>query len=200
MKDHISKVLTNARVAKTRLVHMRPYCTEAQLLSLYKTMIWSALEVGCACYAHADRASLEKLEKFQVTTLRQLGLAHTTIDTLTTRRKVAYNSMVYKQVVLNEGPSFIRQNFPIKPAGPRAHLSRATTDRHPYQLTIPPPPQGRAHLKRFSDFCAPLQEWNSLLVDIKRKNQTCRNLKVLLQDIIASSAQTSRFVNKNKNI
>ena len=49
MKDHISKVLSNARLAKTRLVHMRSYCTKDQLLSLYKTMIRSALEVGSVC-------------------------------------------------------------------------------------------------------------------------------------------------------
>ena len=32
MKDHIAKVLSNSRIAKTRLVGMRPYCSEQQLL------------------------------------------------------------------------------------------------------------------------------------------------------------------------
>ena len=94
MRDHIAKVLGNARVAKTRLVRMRPYCSEEQLTSLYKTMIWSALEVGNVCYAHADCSSLNKLEKFQKSNLRQLGIPHTKIDSLTTRRKVAHTQHV----------------------------------------------------------------------------------------------------------
>ena len=90
MKEHIAKVLNNARIAKTRLVRMKPYCTKEQLLSLCKTMIWSALEVGSVCYAHADRTSLDKLQRFQDTTLWQLGLTHKNTDTLATHCKVAY--------------------------------------------------------------------------------------------------------------
>ena len=106
--------MSNAHVARTRLVRMRPYCSEGQLLSMYKTLIWSALEVGSICYTHADNASLTKLEKFQDSTLWQLGLSHVTIDSMATRRKVAHASMVYKQVVLGQGPDFIRANFSIK--------------------------------------------------------------------------------------
>ena len=162
MKDHIAKVLSKARIAKTRLARMKPYCSEDQLLSLYKTMIWSALEVGSVCYAHADKTSLNKLQHFQDSTLRQLGLNHRPIDSLETRQKVAFMCMVYKQVVLGEGPNFIRDNFPIKPPGPRDHLSRTTTEKHQYQLSFPLPPTGCAHLKRFNDFCTPLVEWNNL--------------------------------------
>ena len=50
-------------------------------------MIWSALEVDSVCYAHADNASLDKLQRFQDTTLIQMGLSHRTIDSITTRRK-----------------------------------------------------------------------------------------------------------------
>lgn len=177
MKDHIAKVLRNASIARTRLARMKPYTSEEQLLFLYNTMIWSALEVGSVCYAHANKASLEKLERFQNTTLRQLGLAHKEIDTLATRRKVAYASMVYKQIVMNSGPGFIRENFPIKPTPPRAHLSRASTRRHAYQLTIPQPPQGRAHLKRFNDFCLPLKEWNNLPADIMPQKPSLQTFK-----------------------
>ena len=124
-------------------------------------MIWSALEVGSVCYAHADSASLNKLQRFQDTTLHQLGIT-CQIDTLATRRKVAYASMVYKQVVMGEGPSFIREHFPIQDPDLRAHLSRATTQKHQYQLSIPPPPPEREHLSRFDALCAPLLEWNKL--------------------------------------
>ena len=58
------------------IVRMRPYCSEQQLLSMYKTIIWSALEVGRVCYAHAYNASLDKLQQFQDTALRQMGLSH----------------------------------------------------------------------------------------------------------------------------
>ena len=162
MKDHISKVMGKARIARTRLVRMRPYCTEDQLLSLYKSLIWSALEVGSVCYAHADNTTLAKLQLFQESTLRQLGLAHKPTDSMTIRRKVAYASMVYKQVVLGQGPGFIRTSFPIKAPGPRAHLSRPSTECHPYQLSFPPPPQGRTHLKKCENFYDPLREWNKL--------------------------------------
>ena len=70
-------------------------CTKAQLLSMYMIVIWSALEVVSVCYAQGDSASLQR---FQDST--QLGLAHATIDSTATRRKVAHVSMVYKQVVL----------------------------------------------------------------------------------------------------
>ena len=65
---------------------------------------------------------------------------------------------VYKPVVLGrEGTGFIRTNFPIKaPVWPtRVHLSRPATERHRYQLSTPPPPQGRAHIKRATSFSAP---------------------------------------------
>ena len=162
MKDHITKMLKNARVARTRLVRMRPYCTQGQLLSMYKTLIWSALEVGSVCYAHADSTTLAKLEKFQDSTLRQLGLSHVTIDSIATRRKVAHASMMYKQTVLGEGPDFIRANFPTQAPGPRDHLRRSTTDRHKYQVCPPAPPKGKAHLKRYTDFIKPLMDWNTL--------------------------------------
>ena len=43
---------------------------------MYKTLIWSALEVGSVCYAHGDSASLAKLQCVHESTLRQLGLTH----------------------------------------------------------------------------------------------------------------------------
>ena len=104
---------------------------------MYKTLIWSALEVGSICYSHADNTSVFKLQSFQESTLRQLGLTGFAIDSMATRRKVAHTSMLYKQVVLGEGPDFIRTNFPVKAPGPRAHLSRPATERHIYQLSIP---------------------------------------------------------------
>ena len=134
---------------------MRLYCTEEHLLFLYKTLIWSALEVECICYSHADSASLAKMQSFQESTLRQLGLTGIAIDDMATRRKVAHTSMLYKQVVLGEGSGFIRANFPAKAPGPRAHLARTATELHIYQLYIPPPPQGWVHLKRCRDFSAP---------------------------------------------
>ena len=82
MKHHIAKVLSNAC-----LVRMLPYCTEAQLLSMYKTLVWLVLEprVGSVCYAHSGSASLAKLHCCSFS-LRQLGVAHVTIDSMTTRR------------------------------------------------------------------------------------------------------------------
>ena len=50
---------------------------------------------------------------------------HRALDSITTGRKVAYATMVYRQVVLGEGPRFLRTNFPVKAAGPRAHLSHS---------------------------------------------------------------------------
>ncbi len=162
MKDHLNLVLKNARIAKCRLLRMRGYCNEHQLLAMYKTLIWSTIEQGSICYAHADNTSLEKLENFQNSTLNQLGLAHKQIDSLETRRKVGYSAMLYKQVVQGDGPSFIRSTFPVADPGPRAHLARTSTEKHAYQLTIPPAPKGKKHLQRVTDFCAPIQEWNKL--------------------------------------
>ena len=51
-----------------------------------------------------------------------MGLSHRAVDSITTRRKVAYATIVYEQVVLGERPGFLRANFLIKAAGPRAHL------------------------------------------------------------------------------
>ena len=81
-------------------------------------MIWSALEVGSVCYAHADNVSLYKLQRFQDITLRQMGLSHKAVDSITTRRKVTYATLIYKLIVLGEGPGFLHANFPIKARRP----------------------------------------------------------------------------------
>ena len=114
------------------------------------------------CYSHADNASLTKLQSFQEYTLRQLGLAGFSIDSMTTRRKVAYTSMLYKQVVLGEGPGFIRANFPVKAPSPCSHLSSPATERHMYQLSITSTASGPGTSQRCKDFVRPLLEWNSL--------------------------------------
>ncbi|ELU16196.1 hypothetical protein CAPTEDRAFT_218215 [Capitella teleta] len=57
-------VLNKGRIAKTHLMRMRPY-TINKSTALYKTLIWSALEQGSACYAHANEAQLTKFELFQ---------------------------------------------------------------------------------------------------------------------------------------
>ena len=51
-----------------------------------------------------------------------------------------------------------------EPTSPSRLLAHAPTcpGRPLYQLSIPPPPQGRAHLKRCQDFFRPFLEWNSL--------------------------------------
>ena len=91
MKDHVTQIMRN-------LVHMCPYGTEEHLL--YNTLIWSALEVGSICYSHAYNASLARLQSFQESTLRQLGLAGIAIDSVATRHKDTYTSLLYKQVLL----------------------------------------------------------------------------------------------------
>ena len=50
--------------------------------------------------------SLDKPQSFQVSTLRQLRLTSFAIDSMATRLKEAYTSMLYKQVVPGEGPGF----------------------------------------------------------------------------------------------
>ena len=130
-------------IAKTRLLRLKGYCSQSQMLQMYKTLIWSALEIGVVCYAHTDNTTLNKLQQFQDTTLRQLNLQDVDIDTLDTRRKCAFANMVYKQVVLQEGPGFIRESFPLQDPGPRAHLERQSTAKHSYQLSFHDPPQSR---------------------------------------------------------
>ena len=148
------------RVSRTRWVRMRPYCTKLQLLSKHKTLNWSAMEVGSVCYSHGDSASQAKLQRCQESTLRQLGFAHVTIDSMTTRRKVAYASMVFKQVVLGEGSGFIRITFPIKAAGPLITTSYRETRTLP---TLHPSTATRPHTsQRCSDFFDPVIQWNCL--------------------------------------
>ena len=67
-------------------------------------MIWSTLEHGSICYAHASDTCLQKLNRFQNTTLQMLGLQNQPVDSLALRRTVAHASMLYKQCVMEEGP------------------------------------------------------------------------------------------------
>ena len=105
MDEHICHVLGKARITKTKLMRMKPYCTPEQIGAMYKTLVWSALECSNVCYAYATESHLRKIESFQTSTLRMLGL--TEIDTMETRRKTAHATMIYKQAVLNRGPHFI---------------------------------------------------------------------------------------------
>ena len=134
MDDHIDHVLNKARIAKTKLMRMKPYCTPEQMAAMYKTLIWSALEHGNVCYAHATEAQLRKVEAFQTSTLRMLGL--TSVDTMDTRRRTAHATMVYKQAVLHRGPRFVPTMFPPAPPDLRAHLRRNYTYTHPHQINI----------------------------------------------------------------
>lgn len=159
MEDHITSIIKKARVAKTRLVRLKPYCNQAQLLSMYKTMIWSTLECGNICYTHAAENTLQKLDRFQDTTLRMLGLEHVNIDTLKTRRTVAHASMLYKQCVLRTGPNYLRDAFPQTFTDPRAHLRRQSTLKHDHQLTIT---SQRNDLAKFTKYCLPMKTFNEL--------------------------------------
>ena len=157
MEDHISHVLSKARIAKTKLMRMRPYCTQDQIAALYKTLIWSALEYGSVCYAHASEVQLRKIDAFQTSTLRMLGL--TDLDTMATRRRTAHATMIYKQAVLNRGPRTIPTMFPAAPPDPRAHLRRTSTSSHPHQINIK---RKRSDLKIYEQFCAQFKNYNQL--------------------------------------
>ena len=163
MEDHIKNNISKAHIARRRLLRMKPYCTTQQLTSLYKTLIWSSLEVGSVCYSHASATRLQKIDRFENASLRMLGITRTGIDSLSLRRKLAHSAMIYKQVVLEEGPNYLRRTFPLKPPDARAHLRRQSTIVHPYQLTIP---QTRTTLAKFSAFCGPLFDYNRIPIEI----------------------------------
>ena len=158
MQDHINHVLSKARIAKTHLMRMRPYCNQQQLLALYKTLVWSALEQGSVCYAHATETLHRKLDAFQQSTLRMLRLTPT-IYSMTVRRRTAHSAMVYKQSVLQEPPGNTNEFFPVAPPDPRAHLRRTSTTCHPHQLMIP---RNSKDLKLYEQFCGPFRTFNSL--------------------------------------
>ena len=158
MEPHITTILQKTRVIKTKLMRTKPYCNERQLLSLYKTLIWSMLEYGNVCYSHASPTATRKLERFQSSTIRMLGL-DPTVDSLNVRRKTAHATMTYKQTVLNQGPSFIKTMFPPSPPDQRAHLRRSSTIKHAFQLTIP---RATSNLKKFDQFCASFIDFNNI--------------------------------------
>ena len=92
-------ILWNARLARTCLARMWPYCNDKQMLCMYKALVWSALEVSNVCYLHACDTELARLDSFQNLCLQQLCLPVGAVDSIFVRRKVAYLAMVYKQVV-----------------------------------------------------------------------------------------------------
>ena len=173
MKDHIDHVLSKARIAKTRLMRMKPYCTDHQLVSLYKTLIWSALENANVCYAHASEHHLRKLDAFQRSTLRMLGV-NADILSLTTRRKTAHAAMLYKQTIMNIGPGTIRNLYPAAPADPRAHLRRTSTSVHPYQLKVE---RKTNDLKIYELFCGPFKTFNSIPTPVFPSQISIREFK-----------------------
>ena len=162
MEAHIKKVIQGARVARRQIIRMKPYCNASQLQTMYKTMIWSRLEVGSVCVSHANETHLQKLENFQNSSLRMLGLTSNPLDSLSIRRKTAHATMLYKQSVLCQGPNYIRKTFPINNDDSRSHLRRTATEKHPYQLKIP---YSRNSLQKFNKFCSPIKTFNDLPCD-----------------------------------
>eukprot|EP00914_Ancora_sagittata_P029403 GHVO01058161.1.p1 GENE.GHVO01058161.1~~GHVO01058161.1.p1 ORF type:complete len:199 (+),score=7.45 GHVO01058161.1:253-849(+) len=173
MQDHISHVLNKGRIAKTHLMRMRPYCTPAQLLALYKTLVWSALEHGNVCYAHASEVQLRKLDSFQESTLRMLGLTNN-ILAMSVRRKTAHAAMIFKQTVQRQPPNNTGELFPEAPPDPRAHLRRASTTCHAHQLSIRRSPRD---LKIYELFCKPFRTFNSLPADLFPQTQCISQFK-----------------------
>jgi hypothetical protein len=177
MEEHIDHVLQKARIAKVRLMRMRPYCTPDQLLSMYKTTIWTALEIGCVCYAHASESTLRKIDAFQHSTLRMLGVQQTMLPSMTTRRRTAHATMIYKQSVMGQGPNVVHQLFTLAAPDTREHLRRNTTVRHRHQLNLNKKPRD---LKIYDMFCSPFQSYNSIHPSVFPDPPSIQNFKRLL--------------------
>ncbi|ELU06783.1 hypothetical protein CAPTEDRAFT_201282 [Capitella teleta] len=171
MEDHITHVIKKARIAKRQLMRMRPYCTPQQLPSLYKTMVWSALEQGSVCYAHASEPLLRKLQAFQQSTIRMLRIENNNISSMETRRKTAHAAMIHKQTILHRGLNTIQELFPAAPPDPRSHLLRASTSLHPHQLQIP---RSSRDLKIYDQFITPFRTFNSLPASVFPTNECLR--------------------------
>ena len=154
-------------------MRMRPYCTQQQLSSLYKTMIWSALEQGSVCYAHASEPLLRKLQAFQQSTIRMLGIENN-IRSMKNRRQTAHAAMIFKQTILHHGPSTIEELFPAAPPDPRSHLRRTSTSLHPHQLQIP---RNARDLKIYDQFISPFRTFNSLPTSVFPSNQCLNSFK-----------------------
>ena len=173
MQDHINHVLNKGRIAKTHLMRMRPYCTQQQLQSLYKTLMWSALEHGNVCYSHATDVQLRRLDAFQSSTIRMLGLSDN-ILTLSVRRKTAHAAMIYKQTILHQPPNNTGELFPEAPPDPRSHLRRASTTCHPHQLTVKRSPRD---LKIYEQFCNAFRTFNCLPAEVFPPTPCMTNFK-----------------------
>ena len=159
---------------------MRPYCTKQQLLSLYKATVWPALEQGCVCYAHATNTWLQKIEAFQQSTIRMLGLQAEPLPSMTTRRNTSHAAMVYKQSILGQGPSVVQELFRPAPPDPRSHLRRSSTEQHPHQLHVP---RNTRDLKIYEQFCIPFRTYNSLPNTVFPQPPSLPVFKRLLQTI-----------------
>ena len=122
------------------------YCSQEQLLALYKTLLWSALDHdGRVCYSHASEPLLQKVESLQHSTLRILG-EPLNGRSLSTRRKTAHAAMVYKQTVLHNTSELCHDASP----DPRSHIHRTSTTCHPYQQDIRRNPKD---LKFYEQLC-----------------------------------------------
>ena len=62
MNDQITSNVQKAHIARRNLLRMKPYCTIEQLTSMYKTLIWSALEIGNVC-EHNKPQQTRKIRK-----------------------------------------------------------------------------------------------------------------------------------------
>lgn len=173
MAAHIDYRLAAARLYLVRLRRLRPFFTPAKMAALYKLFMWGRLEYGSASYAHASEAQLRRLDDFQASAARAIGIDGQPLLTLKLRREVAYMSMLYKQIVQRRGPRALSEAFQLDRSEP-ARTTRSSARKHQYTLEIP---LLQSDSSIYRNWIRMLQLWNRLPVELFRDSPTLQAFK-----------------------
>jgi hypothetical protein len=143
MKSAVNDVVTEAGWKIKMLIKSRRFCTDAELVMLYKTNLLSYLEYRTPAIYHATRDHLSRLDRVQAKFLHDVGidevaaLMEFNLAPLAVRRDIAMLGLIHR-TALGKGPQHFRQHFKVISPGclkdPREEIRGGLATRSAFGL------------------------------------------------------------------